>query len=161
MSRRRHAHFVPNCETLPPFYDGMTNRPPPDIASVQNWDRVSSSSTQHSPFCSHHPKQQTVAKQASIAVTTICAWKMPDSDLGRDTGCHGWGLSLYSSILLAKHQASTLITCDFSLPNPFQLVVHWLLYCQCCVRDADSTIKYKLSSPFNLVILGGEGGHFI
>jgi hypothetical protein len=36
-----------------------------------------------------------------------------------------------------------------------------LLYCQRCVRDADSTVKYKPSPPFNLVILGGKGGHFI
>jgi len=65
------------------------------------------------------------------------------------------------SVLLAKYQASISITWDCFLPNPFQFIVHWLLYCQRCVRDADSTIKCKSSSPFNLVILGGEGGHFI
>lgn len=55
----------------------------------QNLDRVSSSSTHHSPLCSHHPQQQTVTKQAGVAVTTMCAGKLPGSNLGRDTGCHG------------------------------------------------------------------------
>jgi hypothetical protein len=85
----KYAHCDPDCETLPPFYDCMTNRPPLDIASAQIWNRVSSSSTQHSPFSSHHPKQQTVTKQASVAATTIFTGKVPGSNLGRDTGCHG------------------------------------------------------------------------
>jgi hypothetical protein len=126
----KHAHFDLEYETLPPFYDCMTNRPPLDIASAKNWDRVSSSSTH--PFCSHHSQQQTVTKQAGVAVTTMCAGKVPGSNLGRDTGCHGWGMALHSSVLLAKYQASTSITRDCFHPDSFQFIVHWLLYCQHC-----------------------------
>jgi hypothetical protein len=85
----KHAHFGLDCETLPPFYDCMTKRPPLDMESVQNLDRFSSSSTQHSPFCFQHSKQPTVTKQAGLAVTMNCAGKLPGSNLGRDIGCHG------------------------------------------------------------------------